>query len=272
MLLLLVAQVTVGQDLAGYGAPAEYGVPGPESSLGGLEPVEAEEDLDGSAGNGGGGHSHGDGSDPLAWLREAIPGEPEVDYPIYNTAPETSFTCSDKGDGMFADIEAQCQAWHQCLADRMWTFLCPNGTIFSQELFTCVWWFDFDCESAEEFYSLNENLYETAGVTGEGTDSGYTDNSSGQGGQGGQGSLGPLEPVVSEDYDEEEDYEEELTGYGEELAGYGEEVTVAGPTPVPVTELPSLYGAPTATRQRTGRRLRKGGRTRLRKRKPDGSK
>ena len=25
-----------------------------------------------------------------------------------------------------------------------------------KELFTCVWWFDFDCQSAEDFYALNE--------------------------------------------------------------------------------------------------------------------
>ena len=41
------------------------------------------------------------------------PGEPEADYPIFNTVPETSFSCADHGDGIYADPEARCQAWHQ---------------------------------------------------------------------------------------------------------------------------------------------------------------
>ena len=41
------------------------------------------------------------------------PGEPDADYPIYNTVPETSFSCADHGDGIYADPEARCQAWHQ---------------------------------------------------------------------------------------------------------------------------------------------------------------
>ena len=44
----------------------------------------------------------------------------------------------------------------------MWSFLCPNGTIFNQEIFTCVWWFDFDCDTAAGLYDLNDSLYEAA--------------------------------------------------------------------------------------------------------------
>ncbi len=104
-------------------------------------------------------------------------------------APETSFSCDDKADGMYADVEARCQAWHQCFADRLtaiclqiwvlftflvyrsWTFLCPNGTIFNQEIFTCVWWFDFDCSTAEGFYSKNDELYAEVEGGGGGTGS-----------------------------------------------------------------------------------------------------
>ena len=33
----------------------------------------------------------------LDWLRDALPGEPGVDYPIYSLpTPQTSFDCSDK--------------------------------------------------------------------------------------------------------------------------------------------------------------------------------
>jgi len=145
------------------------------------EPIESADDAlaDAQHGDGGGGgHGHHDHSgDPLDWLRDSIPGEPEVDYPIFAVAPESSFTCDEKLDGMYADVEARCQVWHQCFADRTWAFLCPNGTIFNQELFTCVWWFDFDCSTAESFYSLNADLYTgpTGGSNGDGGATGNGD-------------------------------------------------------------------------------------------------
>ena len=91
---------------------------------------------------------------------KTISGEPGLDYPIYTRAPDTPFSCSSRPDGLYADVDSRCQSWHQCLGpDRMWTFLCPNGTIFNQEIFTCVWWFDYDCQSSVDLYYLNDNLY-----------------------------------------------------------------------------------------------------------------
>lgn len=34
-------------------------------------------------------------------LRHVIPGEPEVDYPIYSVAPRTSFSCIGRHEGEF---------------------------------------------------------------------------------------------------------------------------------------------------------------------------
>ena len=91
-----------------------------------------------------------------------------MDYPIFNSPPDSGFSCADK-EGLYADVESECQAWHVCLQpDRQWSFLCPNGTIFNQEIFTCVWWFDFDCSSAESFYSLNADLYPVSSNPGGG--------------------------------------------------------------------------------------------------------
>merc|ERR1719356_706447 len=105
------------------------------------------------------GHSHGGSGDPLDWLRESVPGEPGLDYPILSTTENLGFSCAGRPAGLFADVESRCQAWHQCLGDTKWSFLCPNGTIFSQQVFSCVWWFDFDCGQADSLYSLNNNLY-----------------------------------------------------------------------------------------------------------------
>lgn len=32
-------------------------------------------------------------------IRNNIPGEPDIDYPVYNDAPETSFECTKRHDG-----------------------------------------------------------------------------------------------------------------------------------------------------------------------------
>ncbi|ODM88363.1 hypothetical protein Ocin01_18319 [Orchesella cincta] len=72
-----------------------------------------------------------------------IPGTPGVDYPVMHNIPQTGF-----------------DAWHYCdFTDGHSTFLCPNGTLFSQVLLTCDWWFNVDCDQARQLYVLNERLY-----------------------------------------------------------------------------------------------------------------
>jgi hypothetical protein len=91
-----------------------------------------------------------DSDDPLEWLRNSIPGEPGVDYPILQSPQETSFTCDGLiFGGYYADPEMDCQGYHVCLQDPISidsmypvSFLCPNGTIFNQELFNCDWWYE----------------------------------------------------------------------------------------------------------------------------------
>ena len=39
---------------------------------------------------------HDGSSDPLDWLRDSIPGEPGVDYPILAQVIETEFSCRDR--------------------------------------------------------------------------------------------------------------------------------------------------------------------------------
>jgi len=103
-------------------------------------------------------------NDPLAALASNIPGIPGEDYPIYSEVPESGFVCDGQVDGgYYADPEAECQAFHICTADgagglAKYSFLCPNGTIFNQNYFICDWWFNFDCSTAEELYSLNDEI------------------------------------------------------------------------------------------------------------------
>merc|ERR1712189_79603 len=105
-----------------------------------------------------------DAADPLAALASNIPGVPGEDYPIFAEVPETGFSCEGQVDGgYYADPEAECQAFHICTADgagglAKYSFLCPNGTLFNQNCFICDWWFNFDCSTAEELYSLNDEI------------------------------------------------------------------------------------------------------------------
>ncbi|KAJ0177769.1 hypothetical protein K1T71_006642 [Dendrolimus kikuchii] len=89
------------------------------------------------------------------------PGRPGVDYPILSTIPQTKFNCkTQRYKGFFADPETRCQVWHYCdLNGGQASFLCPNGTIFSQAGLTCDWWFNVRCASTTQLYVLNESLY-----------------------------------------------------------------------------------------------------------------
>jgi len=123
--------------------PAEYGASGDQA---GYDADAAASDADAA----------------LAMLQGSIPGVPGEDYPIYAEVPESGFACDGQVDGgYYADPEAECQAFHICTADgagglAKYSFLCPNGTLFNQNYFICDWWFNFDCSTAEELYSLND--------------------------------------------------------------------------------------------------------------------
>jgi len=38
-------------------------------------------------------------------IRDAIPGEPERDYPLLNKIPKTEFNCVGRAPGFYADLE-----------------------------------------------------------------------------------------------------------------------------------------------------------------------
>ncbi|KAJ8667216.1 hypothetical protein QAD02_008878 [Eretmocerus hayati] len=88
-------------------------------------------------------------------------GKPHVDYPAYTEIPPTDFDCKQQRyKGFFGDPQTGCQVWHYCdLNGGKSSFLCPNGTIFSQVALTCDWWFNVKCEATTQLYVLNERLY-----------------------------------------------------------------------------------------------------------------
>ncbi|XP_026472333.1 uncharacterized protein LOC113376582 [Ctenocephalides felis] len=94
-------------------------------------------------------------------LGKSIPGRPGTDYPVLADVPYTNFYCDEQPyPGFFADMETRCQGWHYCDIDgRQATFLCPNGTQFSQAVFVCDWWFNVQCDLSKHLYSINARLY-----------------------------------------------------------------------------------------------------------------
>ncbi|CAH1636124.1 unnamed protein product [Spodoptera littoralis] len=121
----------------------------------------------------------------------AIPGEPDIDYPILSYIPQTSFSCKAQSlPGYYADVDARCQVFHVCSNNITYDFLCPNGTIFSQEDFVCVWWNQFTCESAPGLYELNAKLYDYS-IKGSSDDYSSFNDYSGSSYPGGRGPQGP---------------------------------------------------------------------------------
>jgi len=121
-----------------------------------------------------------EGDDPLDWLRNSIPGEPGTDYPIMAATQLTDFSCDGLVfGGYYADPSTDCQQYRVCLQDPISietlypvNFLCPNGTIFNQELFNCDWWFNVDCLASEGLYGAAEGAFGSSGGSGEGSDAG----------------------------------------------------------------------------------------------------
>lgn len=81
-----------------------------------------------------------------------------------------TFTCENRAYGYYADVENECQIFHVCLpvmnADERkertfrWSFICPEETVFSQVVFTCVRMEDMpnECKDSEKYYQLNKNF------------------------------------------------------------------------------------------------------------------
>jgi len=80
-------------------------------------------------------------------------GEAGVDFPMFDLhrMPSSSFQCDGLvNGGLYADVSAQCQMYHICVQQGTsgmvrHSFLCPNGTLFSQETLSCTTWHQVDC-------------------------------------------------------------------------------------------------------------------------------
>ncbi|GAB6022738.1 hypothetical protein CHUAL_006834 [Chamberlinius hualienensis] len=100
----------------------------------------------------------GQGFSHFIGVPEGVPG---VDYPNLTSIPRrTGFTCRDRKPGFYADPTTRCQAWHWCDTFLVkHSFICPNLTVFNQQIRACDWWYNVDCSLATSLYSNNDELY-----------------------------------------------------------------------------------------------------------------
>ncbi|EFA06939.2 hypothetical protein TcasGA2_TC009890 [Tribolium castaneum] len=81
-----------------------------------------------------------------------------------------SFSCDGRAYGYYADVENDCQIFHVCLPITYsdghnqtfrWSFICPEDTVFNQEIFTCTRSDEaMDCADSPRYYGLNTNFGE----------------------------------------------------------------------------------------------------------------
>ncbi|GFT03137.1 uncharacterized protein NPIL_305381 [Nephila pilipes] len=75
--------------------------------------------------------------------------------------PKTSFSCDDKKVGeYYADPESHCQVYHVCIPGMnnklsLISFVCPNGTIFSQATRVCTPYDRVDCSLTKFYENVN---------------------------------------------------------------------------------------------------------------------
>ncbi|XP_058822361.1 mucin-2 [Topomyia yanbarensis] len=69
---------------------------------------------------------------------------------------KTSFSCSGRAAGYYADVETGCQIYHMCDGlGRQFSYSCPNTTLFQQRMLICDHWYMVNCSKAESNYAAN---------------------------------------------------------------------------------------------------------------------
>lgn len=85
--------------------------------------------------------------------------EEEKPNPLTLLLEKSTFTCSGKSDGYFADNSVNCQVFHYCVAGAKHSWMCPEGTVFHQVHLNCVPASQDICNTAEKFFFVNDYLH-----------------------------------------------------------------------------------------------------------------
>ncbi|CAL4068885.1 unnamed protein product, partial [Meganyctiphanes norvegica] len=105
----------------------------------------------------------------LVGIFEGLEPSPYFDVPIgppiprLNEIPDTGFTCAGLVPGYYADTHeaSQCQSFHFCGTNgRKISYLCPDGTMFNQQLLVCDHVGRVQCNASDQYYHVNKKSYE----------------------------------------------------------------------------------------------------------------
>lgn len=98
---------------------------------------------------------------------------------------KTTFTCSGKPYGYYADTDNECEIFHICnplvfpdgrTETFTFSFFCGNQTIFNQETLVCTYPEEaIPCQDAALFYIINDNFGKQVWHTTPQPISGYSD-------------------------------------------------------------------------------------------------
>ncbi|OQV22903.1 hypothetical protein BV898_03332 [Hypsibius exemplaris] len=89
---------------------------------------------------------------------------PGTDYPIFFEIPKRNIDCASfKQPGFYADVEVgRCQIFDRCdINGNLYSYLCPNMTLFNQITLVCDWWYNVDCSKERALYDYsNSRLFQ----------------------------------------------------------------------------------------------------------------
>ncbi|KAL3287691.1 hypothetical protein HHI36_002158 [Cryptolaemus montrouzieri] len=108
----------------------------------------------------------------LRVMPQSLPSPQLLTLPSNATSIRTdisdSFECDGRDYGYYADVDNDCQIFHVCLPITYsdghnqtfrWSFICPEDTVFNQEIFTCTRADEaMECAESPRFYNLNRNF------------------------------------------------------------------------------------------------------------------
>ena len=93
-------------------------------------------------------------------IRMRLPSDSES---IRSNIVDSEFSCVDRQPGYYADIDNDCQIFHRCVENQkaIYSFICPEQTIFNQKALVCVWnnSMDFDCEDSDDYYDESNQAF-----------------------------------------------------------------------------------------------------------------
>lgn len=92
--------------------------------------------------------------------------EEEKPNPLTLLLEKSTFGCSGKSDGYYADNSVNCQVFHYCVAGAKHSWMCPEGTVFHQVHLNCVPASQDICNTAEKFFFVNDYLHKELDARG----------------------------------------------------------------------------------------------------------